>query len=62
MDNNIINKTLLTINEASKYYGIGIHKLRELTDEENCKFVLYIGRRRMLKKSEFDNFIKQTYS
>lgn len=38
-------KMLLTIKEASDYTGIGRHKLRELTDNEDCDFVLWAGRK-----------------
>lgn len=55
-------KLTLTINEAAEYSGIGINKLRELTLEEKCPFVLWIGNRRVIKRKQFDKFIEQTYS
>ena len=32
----IWKKASLTIEEATAYFGIGMNKLRELTEDENC--------------------------
>ena len=58
----IWEKLTLTINEAAEYSGIGINKIRELTLEEKCPFVLWIGSRRVIKRKQFDKFVEQTYS
>lgn len=58
----IWKKSTLTIEEAAAYSGIGQHKLRELTDSEECLFVLWIGNKRLIKRRELDNFISRTYS
>lgn len=55
-------KSNLTIEEAAIYSGIGQNKLRELTEDENCKFVLWIGRKRLIKRKPFDDFILRAYS
>ena len=34
-------KANLTLEEAAAYFGIGINKLRDLTNEESCPFVLW---------------------
>ena len=36
-------KSNLTLEEAAAYSGIGVNKLRELTNEEGCEFVLWVG-------------------
>ena len=36
----IWEKSNLTLEEAAAYSGIGINKLRQLTDKEDCEFVL----------------------
>lgn len=36
----IWEKSNLTLEEAATYSGIGINKLRQLTDKEDCEFVL----------------------
>ena len=39
----IWHKLNLTIDEAAAYSNIGIHKLYDLTEAEDCPFVLWIG-------------------
>ena len=58
----IWNKANLTIEEAAAYFGIGMNKLRELTEDENCKFVLYIGSKRLIKRQIFEKYLEQAYS
>ena len=55
-------KVNLTIEEAAALFNIGEHKLRELTDPEDCPFVLWIGRKRLIKKEEFGDYLKNSYS
>ena len=57
----IWEKTNLTLEEAAAYSGIGVGKLRELTNEKDCNFVLWVGNKRLIKKRLFDNFIEQTF-
>lgn len=58
----IWEKAALTLDEAAEYSGIGIHKLRELTDRKNCSFVLWNGNRRLIKRKQLDEFIEESYS
>ena len=64
MKNTIIEqcKPLLTLKEASKFTGIGINRLRRLTNEDGCEYVLFIGNKRMIKMDRFLNFLNDTYS
>ena len=39
----IWEKSNLSLEEAAAYSGIGINKLRELTSDKNCHFVLWVG-------------------
>ena len=39
----IWEKSNLTLEEAAAYSGIGINKLRSISDSEKCQFVLWIG-------------------
>lgn len=50
------------LEEAAAYSGIGINKLRDLTSEQNCQFVLWVGSKRLIKRRLFDKFIEQEYS
>lgn len=56
------DKPTLTIEEASSLYNIGEHKLRELTDFDTCNFVLYVGRKRLIKRKQFDDYIARAFS
>ena len=58
----IWEKSNLSLEEAAAYSGIGINKLREITNEDRCKFVLWVGNKRLIKRRPFDQFIEQTYS
>lgn len=55
-------KSNLTLEEASAYSGIGINKLRELSNDNKCPFVLWVGSKRMIKRKMFDAYIEKMYS
>lgn len=55
-------KSNLTLEEASAYSGIGINKLRELSNDKNCPFVLWVGNKRLIKRKLFDSYIEKMYS
>lgn len=46
----IWEKANLTLEEAAAYFGIGINKIRQLTNEKNCPFVLWCGSKRLIKR------------
>lgn len=58
----IWEKSNLTLEEASAYFGIGINKLRELTNEKNCRYVIWRGNKRLIKRKMFDDYLAKTYS
>lgn len=58
----IWEKSNLTLEEASAYSGIGINKLREMTNAKNCQFVLWVGNKRLIKRKLLDDYIEKTYS
>ena len=47
----IWEKSNLTLEEAAAYTGIGISKLRQLSDSEDCTFVLWVGTKRLIKRN-----------
>ena len=47
----ISEKCLLTLDEAVQYTGLGHQKLRDISNEDNCNFVLWNGSKRMLKRA-----------
>ncbi len=55
-------KSNLTLEEASAYSGIGINKLRELSNDNKCPFVLWVGSKRLIKRKLFDAYIEKMYS
>ncbi len=58
----IWEKSNLTLEEAAAYSGIGINKLRQLTDDDNCEFVLWIGTKRLIKRRKFDEYFEKLYA
>ena len=52
-------KSNLTLEEAAVYSGIGINKLRKMTDREDCTFVLWIGTKRLIKRRKLAEYIEQ---
>lgn len=58
----IWEKANLTLEEAAAYSGIGINKLRDLTSEQDCHFVLWVGNKRLIKRRLFDKYIEQEFS
>ena len=58
----IYEKQNLTIEEAAVYSNIGRNKLRQLTDDEKCVFVLGVAEKRLIKRKQFDEFIEKAYS
>jgi len=56
------DKTLLTVEEASAYSGLGETKLRELSDDQDCSFVFWNGNKRMFKRRRLDEYLEKMYS
>lgn len=56
----IWEKMNLTIEEAAEYSNIGICKIQELTKNPLCPFVLYVGRKKLIKRKEFEKYINGT--
>jgi len=58
----IWEKSNLTLEEAAAYFGIGINKLRQLTENKDCCFVLWCGSKRLIKRKALDEYLEKTYS
>lgn len=52
----------LTVEEAAAYTGVGENKLRQLSDEKGCNFVLWIGTKRLLKRKKLEEYLENQYS
>lgn len=44
-------KMNLTVEEAAEYSGIGVSKIKEISNQKNCPFVLWNGTKRLIKKN-----------
>lgn len=58
----IWEKSNLTLEEAAAYSGIGVNKLRKMTDDQDCKFVLWNGTKRLIKRRKLDEYTEMAYS
>jgi len=58
----IWEKSNLTLEEAAAYSGIGINKLRKLTNDDKCEFVLWVGSKRLIKRKKLDEYIERHFS
>ena len=52
-------KMTLTIKEAAEYSNIGINKIESLLRMPDCPFALYVGTTRLVKRIEFEEFIRK---
>lgn len=59
----IWEKPNLTLDEAAAYYNVGINKLREITDQQECsRYILWVGNKRLIKRVLFTEFLQDEYS
>jgi excisionase family DNA binding protein len=58
----IADKALLTLEEAAMYFNIGMNKIRELTADDHCPYVLWNGSKRLIKRETFKEYLYSLYS
>ena len=58
----ICEKELLTLHEAAALFGIGINRLREMTNDEGCTYVLFVGGKRLIKRRLFLDYLEHSFS
>ena len=58
----ICEKIALTIEEAAAYSNIGRDKLRKMTNDKNCPFVLWNGQKKLIKRKAFTEYIENSFS
>ena len=51
-------KMNLTVKEAAEYSNIGINKIDSMLRSPNCPFVLYVGTKKLVKRKEFEEYIR----
>ena len=52
----------LTLMEAAAYTGVGRDRLRELTNRDDCNFVLWRGNRKFYKRVKLVEYLEKQYS
>ena len=57
----ICKRVLISVEEAAAYTSIGVKKLRKMTKDPDCSYVLWIGTKRMLKRRMFDEYLQNSY-
>lgn len=58
----IQDKPFLTLEEGAAYFGIGINKLRAMTDQKNSPYVIWNGNKRLIKKVAFEKYLDSAFS
>ena len=56
----IWEKAKLMISETAEYSNIGINRLETLLKKPNYSFVLYVGKKKLIKRREFEFFLSHT--
>lgn len=54
----IWEKACLTIEEAAEYSGIGRSKLRQLSKQKKCPFVMPLGNQIFIVRERLDTYLK----
>lgn len=52
-------KMTLTIREAAEYSNIGMNKIDSMLRMPGCPFVLYVGTKKLVKRHEFEEYIRR---
>lgn len=58
----IWKRATLTLEETAAYTGIGINKLREMSESPDCDYVLWLGNKRLFKRRKLDAYLDDAYS
>lgn len=53
----IYQKVILTREEATALTNIGRDKLKELIDNRDCNFTLQVGRKTLIKRKLFEEYL-----
>lgn len=58
----IWQKLTLTPEEAAEYSNIGINTIRQLLADPGCEFRLYVGRKKLVKRKQFEKYVEEVYA
>lgn len=53
----LLGSSILQFNNCITRKKIGVNKLREISNSPKCPFVIYIGRKRLIRRKEFEKYI-----
>lgn len=56
------DRPFMTLTEAAVFTGVGQHKLSELSDDPDCEFVFWVGRKRMFKRDKLVEYLSKAFS
>ena len=52
----IYHKIALTVKEAAELSNIGMTKIDSMLRQPNCPFVLFVGKKKLVKRKEFEEY------
>lgn len=58
----LCEKWLLSIEEAAAYFGVGQNRLAKLASQDGCKFVVFVGNTKRIKRKKFEEFLDEQYA
>ena len=53
---------IMSVAEAAMYTGLSANKIYEMTSDEKCPFVIWVGSRRVIKIKSFEKYLERQYS
>ena len=56
----IYHKITLSIEEAAALSNIGINRIDAMLRKPNCPFVLFVVKKKLVKRKEFEEYISKT--
>lgn len=56
-------KKYLTLSQAAAYFNIGAHRIRDMTNLDECApYVIFSGNRRLISREGFEQYLTKTRS
>lgn len=55
-------RATLNLEETAAYTGIGINKLRAMSEEPDCNYVIWLGNKRLFKRKKLEEYLDEAYS
>ena len=58
----IWERALLTVEEAADYTGIGINRLRSISQNQQNGLILFVGSKKMFKRKKLEEYLDRSFS